>query len=246
MAPSPAPSPGIGHNRPDPAPFLPGGSHPSPLVVPRARIYRLGDLDRRAGRRGERWRLEFEPAAPRFTEPLMGYTGSADPFAPIRMEFPDLSSAIAFAEDRGWDYDVREPVRTRRRRVQSYASRFRYEMADAITRVRSTDRTPDLRGADGLRRCGTEADEDPFEEAVPSGNDPVNERGSAPDTPAESLRRERAADAVTEALIETFPASDPPAFTGATLPKVLDEDGIDALRSDRQRPNAARGNVRHG
>jgi hypothetical protein len=52
--------------------------------------------------------LEFERTVPPTVEPLMGWTESADPFAPIRLEFPDLQCAIEFAERQGWRYDIRE------------------------------------------------------------------------------------------------------------------------------------------
>jgi hypothetical protein len=67
------------------------------------------------GLRPRQWLLEFEPAAPRVVEPLMGWTSSSDPFAQIRLTFPSHSAAVAYAERYGLDYEVDEPVRRRSR-----------------------------------------------------------------------------------------------------------------------------------
>lgn len=66
----------------------------------------------------------------------MGWAGSSDPFAPIRLEFPDCASAVDFAERNGWDYSVFEPP-ARKTTVKSYADRFKYALADAITLARN-------------------------------------------------------------------------------------------------------------
>jgi hypothetical protein len=54
--------------------------------------------------------LEFEPTGARFIEPLMGWTGSDDPFAQVRLEFPSRAAAVAYAERAGLDYRVIEPA----------------------------------------------------------------------------------------------------------------------------------------
>jgi hypothetical protein len=98
--------------------------------------------------------LEFEPSSPPEIEPLMGWIGSRDPFAHIRLRFPDRQSAIQFAERQGWPYVVQDsPVR--RVRPKNYADALRYGLADAITRaerpwdgsVSIADR-PEAQGAD--------------------------------------------------------------------------------------------------
>jgi ETC complex I subunit conserved region len=98
--------------------------------------------------------LEFEPSSPPEIEPLMGWIGSRDPFAHIRLRFPDRQSAIQFAERQGWPYVVQDsPVRCIR--PKSYADALRYGLADAITRaerpwdgsVSIADR-PEAQGAD--------------------------------------------------------------------------------------------------
>ena len=59
--------------------------------------------------------MEFDRASAPTIEPLMNWTASADPFAPIRLQFPSLASAIDFVERQGWDYTVLEPAAERRR-----------------------------------------------------------------------------------------------------------------------------------
>jgi hypothetical protein len=56
----------------------------------------------------KRWLLEYEPQSAPFIEPLMGWTGSADPMAQMRLTFPSREAAVAYAERQGLDYEVRE------------------------------------------------------------------------------------------------------------------------------------------
>jgi hypothetical protein len=81
--------------------------------------------------------LEFERNSAPYVEPLMGWTGSSDPFAQIRLNFPDLQSAIAFAERHGWSYRVEDPP-PQRTPVVSYADRFRYDLANAVRSAMSS------------------------------------------------------------------------------------------------------------
>jgi NADH dehydrogenase len=60
-------------------------------------------------RRKPTWVLEFEPTSPRWIDPLMGWTASEDPFAQIRLTFPNLASAVDYAERHGHDYQVTDP-----------------------------------------------------------------------------------------------------------------------------------------
>jgi len=58
------------------------------------------------------WVVEFEPCGRREIEPLLGWVSSRDPFASIsRLRFPDLQSAVDFAERHGWRCLVRNPLR---------------------------------------------------------------------------------------------------------------------------------------
>jgi hypothetical protein len=124
------------HNRPRTLPKLPGTDFIVPGGVPPARIYRAERSVTQSAPGRQRWILEFERSAFPFIEPLMGWTGSSDPFAPIRLEFPDCASAVDFAERNGWDYSVFEPP-ARKTTVKSYADRFKYALADAVTLARN-------------------------------------------------------------------------------------------------------------
>lgn len=105
--------PGKGHNRPPSRPRLPGTGEIS-SAVPQARIRRPSPSAMTSSPHRGRWVVEFDRTeAPRI-EPLMGWTASADPFAPIRLQFPSLASALDFVERQGWDYTVLEPAAERR------------------------------------------------------------------------------------------------------------------------------------
>ncbi len=76
-----------------------------PYGAPPCRIYRPSPSAMQSGRAQSRtWVLEFEPFGHRRTEPLMGWTSSDNPFAPIRLRFPTLAAAVAYAERQGLDY----------------------------------------------------------------------------------------------------------------------------------------------
>ena len=90
----------------------PANDNAKPRSVPprrRAVIYKPARSAMTSGRAGtKRWLLEFEPQSPPFIEPLMGWTGSTDPLAPMRLTFPNREAAIAFAKRQGWDYEVHD------------------------------------------------------------------------------------------------------------------------------------------
>jgi len=47
------------------------------------------------------WRLVFDRRSAPFSEPLMGYAGSADTLTQVELKFPTLESAIRCAERHG-------------------------------------------------------------------------------------------------------------------------------------------------
>ena len=97
------------HNRSKGWPKLPGTDMAVPEGVPPALIYRAERSVTQSAPGRRPWILEFERSAAPFIEPLMGWTGSRDPVASIRLEFPDCQSAVGFAEKNGWDYRVIDP-----------------------------------------------------------------------------------------------------------------------------------------
>jgi ETC complex I subunit-like protein len=126
---------GQGDNQSRGEPRLPGTSMPALGPLPRAYICQPAPSPTQSGRARREWLLEFEPSSPLEIEPLIGWIASRDPFGHIRLRFPDRQSAIEFAERQGWPYEVRDPP-VRRFRPKSYADNFRYQLADAIARVR--------------------------------------------------------------------------------------------------------------
>lgn len=92
-----------------------------------ARIYSPAKTAMQSGKaKTGQWVLEFEPEQPRKIDPLMGYTSSADMKSQIRLTFPTLEEATAYAERNGIAFRVMEPKETRRRQI-SYAENFRYD-----------------------------------------------------------------------------------------------------------------------
>ncbi|MEX4007616.1 MAG: ETC complex I subunit [Neoaquamicrobium sediminum] len=92
-----------------------------------ARIYSPAKTAMQSGKaKTGHWVLEFDPEQPRKIDPLMGYTSSGDMKSQIRLTFPTLEEAIAYAKKNGLAYRVQEPKETRRRQI-SYAENFRYD-----------------------------------------------------------------------------------------------------------------------
>ncbi len=90
-----------------------------------ARIYRPAKTAMQSGRaKTRKWVLEFEPAAAKSIDPLMGWTGSADTREQVHMTFDSKDEAVAFAEKNGLAFRVEEP-KTRRIRPKNYADNFR-------------------------------------------------------------------------------------------------------------------------
>ena len=92
-----------------------------------ARIYRPTKTAMQSGRAQTRnWLLEYEPATRRDPDPLMGWSSARDTLNQVRMHFPTLDEAVAFAKKRGLDYSVIEP-QARNSKAKSYANNFRYD-----------------------------------------------------------------------------------------------------------------------
>jgi len=92
----------------------------------RARIYQPPKNAMQSGRAGtHHWVLEFEPAAPRRADPLMGWIGSADTQAQVRLFFENREEAVTYAKKQGIAYDLELP-HERRVKPKAYADNFRY------------------------------------------------------------------------------------------------------------------------
>ncbi len=76
----------------------------------RARIYQPPKNAMQSGWAAtHEWMLEFEPSSPRRPDPLMGWIGSADTQAQVRLSFPTREEAVAYAEKSGIAYDLELP-----------------------------------------------------------------------------------------------------------------------------------------
>ncbi len=92
----------------------------------RARIYQPPKTAMQSGRAGtDTWILEFEPSSPRRPDPLMGWIGSMDTLAQVRLHFASREEAVGYADRHGIAYDLELP-RERRVRPKAYADNFRF------------------------------------------------------------------------------------------------------------------------
>ncbi|MEO8558647.1 MAG: ETC complex I subunit [Rhodospirillales bacterium] len=90
-----------------------------------ARIYKPTKTAMQSGTGNMReWLLEYAPAK-KFTDPLMGWTGSTDTRNQLRLWFDTKEEAIAFAEKEAIQFTVEEP-HARTVRPKAYADNFAY------------------------------------------------------------------------------------------------------------------------
>ncbi|HVJ42987.1 MAG TPA: ETC complex I subunit [Dongiaceae bacterium] len=92
-----------------------------------ARIYQPAKTAMQSGKAlTHEWVLDFAPSAPRFAEPLMGWTGSTDTQRQVKLKFETKEEAIAYAEKHGIAYIVEEPTQ-RSLQMRAYADNFKFD-----------------------------------------------------------------------------------------------------------------------
>jgi NADH dehydrogenase len=80
----------------------------------RARIFQPARTAMSSGTAGTRhWILEMTPDERRELDPLMGWTGSGDTEAQVRLRFDSKEEALDYAEAQGIEATVTEPNRRR-------------------------------------------------------------------------------------------------------------------------------------
>ena len=90
-----------------------------------ARIFRPAPNAMQSGRgKSKDWVLVFEPEVARTIEPLMGYTSSADTRQQVRLSFPTLEEAEAYARRNGLAYSV-QPAHESVPKRTTYSDNFR-------------------------------------------------------------------------------------------------------------------------
>lgn len=90
-----------------------------------ARIFQRPKNAMQSGRANtDKWMLEFEPSDPQRPDPLTGWAGSGDTRRQLKLMFPTLEAAKAYAEREGIAYHV-VPAPERKLKIQAYADNFR-------------------------------------------------------------------------------------------------------------------------
>ena len=124
-----------------------------PVRPPAARIYRPAPSVLQSAPALHRpWVLEFEPGRAKWVEPLMGWTATVDPFATIRLRFPDQQSAVAFARRQGLAFRML-PQHPRKRKRKNYTQELMAQ--ELMTRGNEArgNETPAIKGEKGTRHA---------------------------------------------------------------------------------------------
>jgi len=100
-----------------------------------ARIYKPARTAMQSGTaKTHQWVLEFAPAAGREVDPLMGWTGSGDTQAQVRLRFETREAALAYASEKGIDVAVSDPQpRKQNIRPRGYGENFATDRRGAWT-----------------------------------------------------------------------------------------------------------------
>jgi NADH dehydrogenase len=101
----------------------------------RARIYQPARNAMQSGSaRTKSWVLEYGQSAAREVDPLMGWTGSADTQAQVRLRFETKEAALAYAASKGIEAEVTEPhARKPNVRPRGYGENFATDRKGAWT-----------------------------------------------------------------------------------------------------------------
>jgi len=91
-----------------------------------ARIYRPAKNAMQSGKaKTKDWVLEFEPAAARRADPLMGWTQTTDTDGQVRLAFETSDEAVAYAQKHGIAFQIFDP-KPAKRIIKAYADNFAF------------------------------------------------------------------------------------------------------------------------
>ena len=91
-----------------------------------ARIRQRAKSSMQSGRANEAgWLLEYEPAEAKRPDPLTGWAGSGDVREQVRLGFPTLAAAQAYAERHKLAYHIVSGGDARTLKLQTYADNFK-------------------------------------------------------------------------------------------------------------------------
>lgn len=91
------------------------------------RIYRPAKSAMQSGHANSRkWIVEHEPAAPKEIDPLMGWVGTCDTRAQVKLRFDSKEQAVGYAKRKGLAFRVFDD-NTRTIKAKNYADNFKFD-----------------------------------------------------------------------------------------------------------------------
>ena len=92
------------------------------------RIYRPAKTAMQSGKGNTKaWVLEYEPAARKDADPLMGWLGSDDTTQQVRIKFASQEEAVAYAKRKGLDFQVFAEATKKPVGSKNYSDNFRFD-----------------------------------------------------------------------------------------------------------------------
>ena len=96
-------------------------------MIKPARIFRPAKTAMQSGRAKSRsWILEFEPAAAKRPDALMGWAGSSDTQGQVQLHFASKEEAVTYADRHGIEYEICL-AQSMRVRPKAYADNFKFD-----------------------------------------------------------------------------------------------------------------------
>lgn len=89
----------------------------------KVKIYKPIKNPMQSGKAKNHWIIEFPEENTRFIDPVMGWIGNGDTQPQLKMKFDSKEKAIAYAERKGWEYELVLPhIPTTK--IQAYSDNF--------------------------------------------------------------------------------------------------------------------------